>query len=326
MESGNSTFAPKQPLFDERTAALLGVEPDVLARDPELWTRLIHPDDLPALKAAGQQALAAPDALHARFRVLLPNGMIRHLEVHAEVEQTSKGPPHRLLGVAWDVTPWVESERRLQLQSTALAAAANGIVITDRTGAIEWVNPAFTALTGYDAAESYGKNPRDLVRSGLHPDTYYQALWATILAGRVWRGELTNRRKDGVVYVEEQTITPVSGAHGEITHFIGIKQDVTARKAAEAALRESESRYRSLFENNHSVMLLIDPDTCTVVDANAAAVDYYGWTRSQLQGKPIEEINTLPPAEARAEMKLAANEQRGQFYFRHRRRWFVARG
>jgi len=128
------------------------------------------------------------------------------------------------------------TEERLRLQSAALEAAANGIVITDRAGTTLWVNLAFTRLTSYTAEEVIGQNPR-LLKSGQHDAAFYQELWETILSGQVWHGEIINRRKDGSLYTEEMTITPVQDERGEITNFIAIKQDVTERKLAEEKLR-----------------------------------------------------------------------------------------
>ncbi len=132
----------------------------------------------------------------------------------------------------------VESKQqdRIQFQTAALEAAANAVLITNREGRIEWVNPAFTELTGYLPEEVIGHTPRVLKSSAQAP-YYYEKLWETIIAGEVWRGELQNRRKDGTIYVEEQTITPVKSKGGEIRHFISIKQDVTARKQNEEKIR-----------------------------------------------------------------------------------------
>jgi PAS domain S-box-containing protein len=206
-----------------------------------------------------------------------------------------------------------------QLQAAALEAADNGIVITDANGAIEWVNTAFTRLTGYATGEAIGRNPRELVRSGCHDRAFHQELWNTILAGNVWRGELVNRRKDGSLYTEEQTITPVRSADGRIVRFVAIKQDVTERKLAEAALRESEERYRSLFASNHSVMLLVDPTDGAIVDANEAAQAYYGWSHAELCAMQVSQINTLSAEEIRTELHKAQQQQRNHFFFQHRR-------
>ena len=126
-------------------------------------------------------------------------------------------------------------QEQLALQAVALATAANAILITDTGGAIRWVNPAFIALTGYAAEEVQGQNPR-LLGSGQHPPEFYRRIWETILAGDTWRGEIVNRRKDGTLYDVEQTVTPVRSQAGAITHFIGIMNDITARRRAEGAL------------------------------------------------------------------------------------------
>ncbi len=134
--------------------------------------------------------------------------------------------------IARDITERKRAEQQLRLQATALQAAANAIVITDERGIISWVNPAFTALTGYTLEEVSGRSTR-ILKSGRHDAAFYKTLWETILSGQVFHGEMINRRKDGSIYFEEQTITPVTDVAGAITHFVAIKQDVTERKRAE---------------------------------------------------------------------------------------------
>lgn len=128
-------------------------------------------------------------------------------------------------------------QERLHLQTVALESASNAILLADKDGVIQWVNPAFTTLTGFTAAESLGRTPRFL-KSGAHGDAFYRALWDTIGSGRTWRGEIYNQRKDGSVYVEDQTITPVRSVSGEVTHYIAIKSDVTTRRQQEAEIRQ----------------------------------------------------------------------------------------
>ncbi|HNN12119.1 MAG TPA: PAS domain S-box protein [Anaerolineales bacterium] len=137
------------------------------------------------------------------------------------------------LWVARDITDRKKIEVILHLQGAALDAAANSIVITDRKGFIQWANPAFETLTGFSHADVLGKNPRELVKSGMQGVEFYQDMWNQITSGEVWHNELVNRRKDGSLYYEEMTITPLRDKSGEIDHFIAVKQDVTERKKAE---------------------------------------------------------------------------------------------
>ena len=146
-----------------------------------------------------------------------------------------------------------QAEQQLYLQSSALESAANGIVITDREGSIIWANPAVTQLTGYTFEETVGQNPR-VLKSGKHDELFYKNLWETILSGKIWHDDIINKRKDGSLYTEEMTITPVKdAAGGEITHFIAIKQDVTERRRMEENLLKAKeeaeiaSRAKSVF-------------------------------------------------------------------------------
>ncbi len=162
--------------------------------------------------------------------------------------------------------------RNLQLRwrSAALDSVANGVVIADRQGRIQWVNRALSQLTGYAPAEMIGHNPR-LFKSGLQDEAFYQRLWNTVLAGQVWHGELVNRRKDGSLYAEEMTITPVANASGVITHFICIKQDVTRRKQIEEAVQHSEARFRSLIEHAPDLITIISADGTILYDSPSHA-------------------------------------------------------
>lgn len=158
---------------------------------------------------------------------------------------------HRL-GGAWRAQARTE---RLRLVNTALEAAHDGVVITDREGVIEWVNPAFTRITGYSENEARGRTPGELLRSGAHDEGFFRDLWETILRGEVWRGRTTNRRKDGGLYTEEQKVTPVLDASGRISHFIAIKSDVTARVEAE----EEQRRLLSVIDATPELVGMADP-------------------------------------------------------------------
>lgn len=128
-----------------------------------------------------------------------------------------------------------QAEAKLRQLSQAVEQSASTVVITDLNGAIEYVNPAFTTITGYSAEEALGRNPR-ILSSGHHSREFYSQMWQTILRGEVWQGEVINRRKDGELYWEATTISPVRDEAGRITHFVAVKEDISRRKATEAAL------------------------------------------------------------------------------------------
>jgi len=137
-----------------------------------------------------------------------------------------------------------EEERRLaeaeqRRLNAAIAQAAEAVVITDRYGRIEYVNPSFERVTGYTRDEALGETPR-ILKSGKQDDAFYRQMWETILSGHIWDGHLVNRRKDGSTYEEHMTITPVYGDDGEIVHFIAVKQDVTEKKNLEEQLAQSQ--------------------------------------------------------------------------------------
>ncbi len=123
-------------------------------------------------------------------------------------------------------------EQQLRFQSSALEAAANGIILTDKTGKILFANKAFCAMTGYDLEEILGQTT-SFIESDKREADFSRELWKTILAGRVWHGELINRRKDGTFYNEEMTITPLKENNGAVSHFIAVKQDITSSKQLE---------------------------------------------------------------------------------------------
>jgi two-component system, cell cycle sensor histidine kinase and response regulator CckA len=133
----------------------------------------------------------------------------------------------------------LQAEQQTRIQAAALEASANGILITDARGVILSANRAFCVSSGYAPEEVLGRTPA-FIKSDEHEPGFYEDLLKTILSGRVWHNELTSRRKDGVLYDEEVTITPVRGTDGAITHFIAVTQDVTRRKQLEAQLRQAQ--------------------------------------------------------------------------------------
>jgi PAS domain S-box-containing protein len=158
-------------------------------------------------------------------------------EVTVSTTLTRDGPT--LLGVARDVTERRRSEAQVVRLATAVEQAADDIMITDASGVIQYVNPAFERVTGYSREEAVGQSPR-LLRSGVHDREFFRDLWGTITAGRVWRGRVTNRRKDGTHILEEGTISPIRDAEGTIAGYVSARYDVTRQAGLEARLAQAQ--------------------------------------------------------------------------------------
>jgi PAS domain S-box-containing protein len=158
-----------------------------------------------------------------------PDGSLRWLRTNKLPLRDREGEVIGVIGTYEDITERKRVEAEHTRLVTAIEQAAETLMVTDIRGTIEYVNPAFTRITGYSREEVLGQNPR-ILKSGKQDQVFYQQLWATILRGEIWHGELINRRKEGNLYTEEMNIAPVRDALGEVTHFIATKQDVTEHK------------------------------------------------------------------------------------------------
>lgn len=147
--------------------------------------------------------------------------------------QPSACPPGPVVASGDVTTEWAAA------LAVAVEHLAEGLVITGLDGRIEYVNPAFERMCGYTRAELYGQNPR-LLKSGSHDATFYRELWETLRRGETWRGRFINRRKDGRLYHEEASISPIRDLHGRNTKYVAAKRDVTREVALETQLRESQ--------------------------------------------------------------------------------------
>ncbi len=168
-----------------------------------------------------------------------------------------------------------DREEQLRVLSRAVEQNPASIMITDKDGCLEYVNPKFTELTGYALEEVVGKTPR-ILKSGHTSAEEYARLWETILSGKEWRGEFCNKKRDGEYYWEAASISPIVNGRGEITHIVGIKEDITKFKLTDAKLRESEERYRNLFEKSSDAIMTLEPPSWHFTSGNPAALEMFG--------------------------------------------------
>ncbi len=153
--------------------------------------------------------------------------------------QLERRVAERTAELSREVAERKQVEARLRTLWSAVEQSPLAVVITDKAGVIEHVNPAFVAQTGYTAAEAVGQNPR-LLKSGVHPREFYEDLWQTVLAGRIWHSELCNRRKDGTQFWIATAIAPIRDDEGNLTHFVALQEDITERRRIAAELREAK--------------------------------------------------------------------------------------
>jgi phosphoserine phosphatase RsbU/P len=246
-----------------------GYSHDEYMENPFLWYQMIYEEDRPAVIRLTADIQAGQDIPSLEHRIRHKDGSIRWVRNTIVPRYSEQGELTAYDGLISDITERKRTEESLRLQSAALEAAANAIAITDSQGLVIWVNPAFTLMTGYSSAEALHRD-LSFLKSDLHGPKFYLDLWGTVTAGEVWHGEMINRRKDGTLYPEEQTITPVTDEMGCIKYFICIKQDITERKQAEQALLENNSIVKELEIAKQIQLSLLPPAPPPLADIDCA--------------------------------------------------------
>lgn len=224
--------------YSSRWKAMLGYsDHELLSPSLETWEKLVNPEDKSrVLKLVDDYVSGVKEKFETEFKMKHKEGHWVTVLSRASLARDNNGNliyPKRLIGTHVDLTERKQSELQLKIQNIALEAAANAIMITDAAAIIEWINPAFTELTGYRHHEAIGVKVKELMNSGKQSKLFYQDMWQTISSKKVWKGEIINKKKDGTLYHEHMTITPVTNESDEICYYIAVKEDISQRKASE---------------------------------------------------------------------------------------------
>ncbi|MBP1647100.1 MAG: multi-sensor hybrid histidine kinase [Bacteroidetes bacterium] len=257
---------------------LLGYSADELRQRP--LNEYIHPDDLNrVLQHLGKIREGVP-VVSFECRMHGKDGSYRWLSWDAIAP-----PVERLVyAVVHDVSGLREDQNKLRTLSQVVEQSPVSVMITDAHGAIEYINPKLTEVSGFTREELIGKNPR-VMRSGKQSEEFYGNLWKTIASGQVWRGALQNKKKNGEIVWELETIAPVRDTEGKITHFVSLKEDLTERRSAEEKIR------------SQSALLDVATDAILIYDMarrllywNKGAESIYGWTSEEAVGRDILDL------------------------------------
>ena len=205
-----------------------------------------------------------------------------------------------------------ESSQKAELFAISAEQSPVSIVFTDKNGIIEYVNPKLTELTGYSADELLGKNPR-IFKSGHTTEAEYEQFWEAIRSGQEWHGEFLNRKKDGTLFWEAAFIAPVKDDAGEITHFVGVKQDISHQKREAARLAQSEKRYRDLFEYA-SDAIFINDENGRFLTANKIARERLDYSLNELRELTLADIDPIEFSNIQPERKTSLEKEGYAFY------------
>lgn len=235
---------------------------------------------LPATQTMEEMSLALKNnKKFFNFKHKLADGSIRDVEVYSG-KVILKGKPF-LYSTIHDVTERRQAEEKILKLSTSIEQSPLSVVITDLEGRIEYANSYFSDLTGYKSSELIGQNPR-VLKSGTHNNAFYKNLWSTIKSGHKWQGEICNKKKNGDLFWEKATISPIINNVGQITHFVGIKEDITD-------IREISQKLKFLADALEQVSECVSITNMEdiIIYVNNSFCNTYGYSKEELVGRHI---------------------------------------
>lgn len=200
-------------------------------------SKFVYPEDLSEWKLKFKKIISG-DSGSCDYRILTKDKAIRHVRSSCRPVYTNNHLTS-ITGIMTDITVQKRNEEEINKLSRAVEQSPSSVIITDINGNIEYVNNKLTEVVGYNREELIGVNAR-IFKSGHMENSVYEELWSTILSGKNWHGELKNKRKDGTIILEDVIISPIKNNKGTITHFVGLREDVTQQRLLEEQLRQSQ--------------------------------------------------------------------------------------
>jgi PAS domain S-box-containing protein len=309
--------------FSSQWKTMLGYEEHEIGNTLDEWDGRVHPDDKAQCYADLKRHLSGETPFYEnQHRMQCKDGTYKWILDRGKVtEWSEEGKPLRVLGTHTDISAQKRLEAELSEKTLLLEGLLDSIpdivFFKDMDGVYLGCNPEFARFVGRDKAKIVGHTDYDLFDKQV-ADDFRRNDRLMMDQGMARHNEERIDYPDGDRALIDTFKAPLRSINGEIIGVLGISRDITERKRMEESLRESEGRFRGMFESHSAVMFLIDPVTGEIVDANNAAELLYGYTASQLRSMSIQDINILPPDEVEREFNLAIQERRNYFIFPHR--------
>lgn len=273
---------------------ILGYQDAEFYADPHLFNNLIHPEDR-YLWIDHKPGFCGMDGLGLIYRMICKDDSIRFFRHYCKQVVDAEGNLNGVRGSYTDITIQQQMETTMRKLSQAVEQSSSIIVITDPEGTIEYVNPRFYETTGYTAEEALGQNPR-ILKSGTMSSDSYADLWRTIKDGKEWRGEFQNKRKDGSIYWESASISPLKDQAGSIIGFLAVKDDITEQKEANqnfanlfTQVEFAKQEWEDTLDHLHDFIILTDANH-HIKRYNRILADMSGRDLHQLAGRDWRDL------------------------------------
>jgi PAS domain S-box-containing protein len=252
------------------------------------FNNIIHPDDVSGHLNLFRNILDGRHARHSLYvRYIHKQGRMIFVKATATALFLDEGS-QVILAVIEEISDRKKIETDFQLLREAVEQSPVTVVVTDHKGTIQYVNPFFTDVTGYSREEALGQNPR-ILKSDHHPPAFYQMMWESLGQGKVWRGEILNRKKDGTLFWEDAVITPIRDDAEHITHYVAVKKDITEEKNFKIRLDELGIQNEMIL-NTASVGIFGIDESGRFTFINPEGSNLLDWRQHELKGRDHHEL------------------------------------
>jgi diguanylate cyclase (GGDEF)-like protein/PAS domain S-box-containing protein len=276
----NVNFATKEVFWSKEIYAIHGVTPESYTPDLNSAIRFYHPDDIQRVTEYVNRALAEAEGWSFTLRIIRPDGNIRVVRSLAEISRDSSGDPASVFGVFQDVTEHEALNKQVELLSHVANTATVGVTICDSARKVIWINKAFTALTGYELDDFMEVGIANLLQGPKTDPATVQKIKNDLDNGKDIDVDILNYHKDGTEYWNNLLISSVKDSAGNITHFIGIQNDISDKKQVEANLKRSAS----VFTHAHEGIIITD-GSGNIIEVNDAFTQITGYAPNEVIGK-----------------------------------------